>query len=380
MEKVSSVINNFCSKYGVKRVSYKDKNLPTSIENITVFVFFGDKRSSFILSSLILKRIKEESKGSKYFVLLSWPGNEGLYPYVDEYWTIEDNLCLEKLSTSTNGFYNNSSYYTLLLRSLNEWFYDSLSYKEYEEYYNNGFTDKFLERYKNVKVSLPSINSSTILGANLNKQIASKDLKVFIYPSKYYDYWNNGRSHKNLIGKDFWYESINFLIKNNYYPIIYKDLFSHDMSLDIQDNCFHFSETDISKTLTLIRLSGFVIDYFNGISRLAICARTPYLYFCDRSYYNNSKEYEIDDLCSIGLKKDFSFTFSNILDDNNKRAWKTSLFDLTLNKLNKIIPTINRDLLPSSIEFDKVVPYRNVRVLKNKKLGTKFIKVKKEII
>ena len=130
----------------------------------------------------------------------------------------------------------------------------------------------------------------------------------------------------------------------------------------------------------MIRLSGFVIDYFNGISRLAICARTPYLYFCERNYYNKIKEYEIDDLCSIGLIKDYSFTFPDILSDNNKRYWKSSVFDLTLNKLNKIIPHINKDSLPTTIELDKVVPYRNVRTIKNKKLGTKFIKVKKEII
>lgn len=379
MEKISNVINNFCNKYNIKRSSFIDKNLPTSLENVVVFIFFGDTRSSFILSSLLLRRIKEESKGSKYFVMLSWPGNEGLYPYVDEYWTIDDDLCLDKLANKANGFNNESSYYSLLLRCLHEWFYEIISYDDLDSYYHNGLTQKFLERFKNIKLSLPSINSFSSLGNNAT-QIMSKDLRVFIYPSKYYNYWQAGRPHKGFVGKDFWQEAINFLLNNNYYPIIYKDLFSYDMSLDFPNECYHFSEKNISKVLTLIRLSGFVIDYFNGISRLAICARTPYLYFCERNYYNKVKEYEIDDLCSMGLIKDYSFIFPDVLSDNNKRYWKSSVFDLTLNKLNKIIPNMNKDSLPTTIELDKVVPYRNVRTIKNKKLGTKFIKVKKEII
>ena len=240
MEKISNIINNFCNKYNIKRSSFIDKNLPTSLENVVVFIFFGDTRSSFILSSLLLRRIKEESKGSKYFIMLSWPGNEGLYSYVDEYWSIDDDLCLDKLANKANGFNNESSYYSLLLRCLHEWFYEIISYDDLNSYYYNGLTQKFLDRFKNIKLSLPSINSFSSLGDNAT-QIMSKDLRVFIYPSKYYNYWQAGRPHKGFIGKDFWQETINFLLNNNYYPVIYKDLFSYDMSLDFPGKCYYFS-------------------------------------------------------------------------------------------------------------------------------------------
>ena len=136
------VIKRCCEKLNIKRVVYNDKKIPTSVENIVIFPFFGDMRSSFILSSVLLRRIKEESKGSKYFILLSWPGQQALYPYVDEYWAIEDENVLEKLRFQIDGFQNFSSYYTLLLRSLNEWFYDMMTFKDLKIYRSEEHTSE----------------------------------------------------------------------------------------------------------------------------------------------------------------------------------------------------------------------------------------------
>ncbi len=151
-------------KCGAVRLKYKESNLPTSSENIVVFPFFGDTRSSFILSSLILRRIKEEQKSSKYFVLLSWPGHEGLYPYVDEYWQIEEEASLSKLRSGQKGFENDSSLYALILKSLNQYFYDVIDVDFISNYYSRGITKEFFERFKHVKLSLPSIPSGSSLG------------------------------------------------------------------------------------------------------------------------------------------------------------------------------------------------------------------------
>ena len=137
MFNVVEILKKSCEKLGLKRVVFNNNKVPTSIENVVIFPFFGDVRSSFILSSLLLRRIKEEAKASKYFILLSWPGYESLYPYVDEYWTIEEESVLEKLRFNINGFNNLSSYHTLLLRSLNEYFYEIYNSTDLLDFYYN---------------------------------------------------------------------------------------------------------------------------------------------------------------------------------------------------------------------------------------------------
>jgi len=381
MFNVSEIIKRSCEKLNINRVVFNDKKVPTSIENVVVFPFFGDMRSSFILSSLILRRIKEESKGSKYFILLSWPGYESLYPYVDEYWTIEDESALEKLRSQVRGFENLSSYYTLLLRSLNEWFYEIMTHKDLTIYYDNGFKKDFFERFKHVKVSLPTINSSAFLGMDFARHIGNKDLKVFIYPSKEVNSWRMGKNEKMKVDKDFWIALTNTLIENKFYPVIYRDLFCHDISLDVNQDCLHMWDQDLSKILAAIRATGFVIDFFNGISRLAICARTPYLCFDERNRYNNTKEYEIDDLCGKSLPKEYIFSFATIINSQDKSNWKYSLLDSTIAKLNKIFPSVaDRDSWPSTAESNNIVPYDFVRKIKNKKFGARFIKINREEI
>jgi len=381
MFNVSEIIKRSCEKLNINRVVFNDKKVPTSIENVVVFPFFGDMRSSFILSSLILRRIKEESKGSKYFILLSWPGYESLYPYVDEYWTIEDESALEKLRSQVEGFENLSSYYTLLLRSLNEWFYEILTSADLSIYYDNVFKKDFFERFKHVKVSLPTINSSAFLGMDFARHIGNRDLKVFIYPSKEVNSWRMGKNEKMKVDKDFWIALANTLIDNNFYPVIYRDLFCHDISLDVNEDCLHIWDQDLSKVLAAIRATGFVIDFFNGISRLAICARTPYLCFDERNRYNNTKEYEIDDLCGRSITKEYIFSFATIINSQDKSNWKYSLLDSTIAKLNKVFPSVaDRDSWPSTAESNNIVPYDFVRKIKNKKFGARFIKINREEI
>lgn len=383
MYNVSDIINKACGKLDLKRVFFDEKKIPTSIDNVVIFPFFGDMRSSFILSSILLRRIKEESKSSKYFILLSWPGYHGLYPYADEYWTIKDESVIDKLRFQINGFQNFSSYYTLLLRSLNEYFYEILTYKDLFEFYDQGITKLFFEKFKHIKVSLPTINSSASLGIEFARKLSSKELKVFIYPCKHANSWRMGKVEKIDVSKDFWLFFLEGLVRAGYNPIIYRDIFCHDISvesLEISNECINIWDNDLSKVLSAIRASGFVLDLFSQISRLAICARTPFLCFDERSRYNNLKEFEIDDTCGKDLIKEYIFSFATILSLDDKNNWKNNIVDTTVSKLNKIFPLINRDSYPSSAETNRIVPYDFVRKSKNKKFGPKFIKVKREEI
>lgn len=372
------ILKKCADKLNLKRVVYDDSNVPTSMDNVIIFVFFGDIRSSFILSSLLLRRIREENKGSKYFIVLSWPGNECLYSFADEYWTINEESSLEKLANGTEEFKNSSSYYSLLIRGLNEWFYDVMSYKDVETYYNNGINKEFFEKFKHIKCNLPNINSSASLGMDFARKMNSQELKLFIYPSKTVNIWKTGRVEKAKISKTFWIELINLLIKEKYFPIIYKDLFSYDVSVDVNEDCLHVWDKDLSKVLSAMRSTGLVIDFFSGISNLAICARTPFICFEERNCYNYKKQYEIDYLCGKDLYKEYIFSFGTIITNDDINRWNNNFFTLLNSKLNKIFPKLNKEKLPSTIESNEIVPYSVVRSTKNKKLGSRFIKVKKD--
>jgi hypothetical protein len=378
MIEIQTVLKKAAEKSGLKRIRYNEKNLPTSIENIVVFPFFGDNRSSFILSSLLLKRIKEELKGSKYFILISWPGNEGLFPYVDEYWHVEDESVLEKLKTETIGFDNMSSVFTLIIRNLNQYFYDTMTNKDLLPYYNNGLTKDFFERFKHVKISLPSIPSSASLGAEYTRTISQKELKVFLYPSKNIYSWKLGHLTSSNVPKEFWHDCIEKLLKNNFFPIVYSDIFSYDMSSEFADNCLNLKNLDLLKVLGVMRATGCTIDFFNGISRYALCSRSPFVCFEERAKFNALKDYEINDLFGKKVQKEYIFGFSTIIESGDKNTWNSNLFDHLIVKLNKIYDKLDRDLWPSSTEVNEIVAYDSVRKIKNKKLGSRFIKIERD--
>ena len=66
------VIKKAADQCGFKRIKYNNNDIPTDISNVTILLFFGDIKYTFLASSLLMKRFKEESKGSKYFILCSW--------------------------------------------------------------------------------------------------------------------------------------------------------------------------------------------------------------------------------------------------------------------------------------------------------------------
>lgn len=378
MIEIQSILKKAADKSGLKRIRYNEKNLPTSVENIVIFPFFGDNRSSFVLSSLLLRRIKEELKSSKYFILVSWPGNEGLFPYVDEYWHVEDQSVLEKLRTEIVGFENFSSVFTLIIRNLNQYFYDIFTNKDLKTYYNNGLTKDFFERFKHVKVSLPSIPSSAALGTEYSRTISQKELKVFLYPSKNVYSCKSGGLVSSKAPKQFWLECVDKLLKNKFFPIVYSDIFSYDISSDFTDDCLHLKNIDLLKALGIMRATGCAIDFFNGISRYAVCARTPFVCFEERSNFNILKDYEINDLCCKKLPKEYIFGFSTIIENGDKQAWNSNLLDHLIIKLNKIYDKLDRDSWPASTEMNEIVPYDSVRKIKNRKLGSRFVKIERE--
>lgn len=372
-----SILKRAADKCGVIRHRYRDRNIPTSAEDITVLPFFGDKRSSFILSSMLLRRVREELKGSRYFILVSWPGHEGMYPYVDEYWQVEDEAALSRLRSGCLGFANSSDLSTMIARSLNQHFFDVMSWDDMSAYYSNGLTKAFFERFKHVKVSMPSIPSPTVLGQEVARILGQKESKVFIYPCRDMFSWRHGSIHKSTIPIGFWTEATSRAASAGFYPVILHDHFSYDLSPEVKAECLHVRDQDMLKVMAAMRSCGCVLDFFGDVSRLALMARTPFLCFDERSKYGALKEYEINDLCGKGVRKEYIFGFSTIIESGDRSSWNSNILDHMTVRLDKMRETMDREKWPSSAESNEIVPYDSVRKIKNKKIGSRFVKIER---
>jgi len=371
------IIKKASDQCGFSRVSFNDSNIPTDMSNVVVFLFFGDVKSTLLASSLLMKRYKEESKGSKYFILCSWPGHEGLFPYVDEYWELTNKSVYSSIYKDCSGLNNNSEAITGLKRLLNSHFFEVLDASSFNDYYNNGFKQEFFDRYKNIKRYLPSVPSSLILGNDFNKKISSFSRKVLIYPTYYINEWRNGKYHNEYVIDDFWHSLVDSLLESQIIPVIYQDYKTYDLSSKYYDKCIFLSNNNIINVLSGIRSTGMVLDLFNGISKYAIAARCPYLLCTERSSYNLTKEYEIDLLCGHEIPKENFYLFPSICHDSNKNNWKSALFDGIIIKLNDMFNKIENISLPSPIEVNDIVKYEIAKKQKINKMGVHFVKINK---
>ena len=177
---VNEYIKRAARMSGYKREYFLEKNMPTQPSNILAIPFYGDMRSTFVFSSLLLRSIKELMK-DKYIILCSWPGMRGLFPYVDEYWSIDDESMTKLLATDANNFYNATNIATDLTRSLVE-VLNVFTTKDLKAYYDNGFTKQYWEKIGKIQRYLPDIPSITKMTADFKTQMERKvGRKLIVY-------------------------------------------------------------------------------------------------------------------------------------------------------------------------------------------------------
>jgi hypothetical protein len=375
---IPSILKRAAEKGGFERTTYIEKNIPTSMSNVSIMSLFGDLRSSFITSSLILRRYREEMKGSKYFILLSWPGHEIFYPYVNEYWTLREDASLNELRSGASGFENTSRIKTIISRHLNCFFEEHLEANVFNQYYDNGFKKEFFNTFKHIKCFLPSVPSAVAAGVDFVKQLGKiSNFTVFVYPTRIIKIKQFGREEIVVIPDEFWLGLFENLIKEGVTPVIYRDFAAYDFSVDLP-KCIHYRDWNLGKVLGVMRATGCVLDFFSGISRFAIAARTPYVACDSRSRYSEVKEYEIDDICAPKLPRQCIFGFPTIIKSGEKFVWKQNFYDVIIRRLLDFLSSLDRGTWPSTSESNEVVPYANVRKIKTKKLGTRFIKICKD--
>jgi len=378
---VAGFIKKAAEKSGFNRERADDRKIPTDASNITVMPFFGDLRSLFVLSSILLRRYREEDRGSKYFILCSWPGFQGLFPFVDEYWGISDEMQARRLYAGASQFRNKNSIASNYYRNLNQYFFEDvvIPHDVFGSYYNEGITDEYWKKYKHIKRTLPMVPSSANLGKDFSRELASRGgFKVFVYPSQYLTAWRFNDVMQNQITKDFWVGLVKRLLKERFVPVIYRGFLTHDLSSEFTDKCLYVTDPDISKVLAAMRATGCVLDMFSGISRLALAARCPFISVDEHNRWAALKEYEMDDLCCQALPKQYIFSFPTIIEGNGPDTWDFNILNSVMARLHTFLPDLDRDEWPSTGESTEIVPYETVRKKKAKRIGTKLLRVPKD--
>lgn len=374
-------LNTVSEKINFKRQKYDDSNVPTDLDDILVLPYFGDTKHTCILSEFILSNFKK-LKNSKYLILISYPGLEHLFPYIDEYWSPSDLSNINQVFLNSEYFENKSKFYIDLTRNLNENFRNVITADFFKELYYNKFTNKFWESFNfETNFFLPMVASSSVLSKEIIRTINLNNSKVFIHPSQTINVWSNGKYNKVLVNKNFYIELIKYLKENKIFPVIWNNNFSYDLSGEFKEqiDCLTINSNNMFEILPAMRMTGLCLDIFNDTSKFSNIARTPSLIFEERNKYFLSKEYELDDILNLDLPGKRFFALSNTILRGNKTYWENEIFNPIKSYCNDYLPYIDKESLPNTSEINKKMNISLIRKLKNIKLGTKFIKIEKLI-
>jgi hypothetical protein len=370
---IAEYVQRAADRSGFARENYVEADLPTQLGSVTIMPFFGDLRSQFVMSSLLLHRYLGEVKKGRYFIMASWPGLAGLFPYVDEYWGIKDSSILPLMWAKTEGFANTDERGLTLRRSLREYFSDIVTFdSELKRYYNAGLTKDFFETFGHVHVSLPSLRS---LRPDMSKYLAGvQGYKVFIHPVVWARNWHQQRNIVSRVDRKFWIDLCERLLRGGITPVVWQNYATYDISTDLTNRCQYVTESNVYDVLAMMRACTCVLDVFSGLNRYAAVARCPFVVVEDRHKFVNLKEYELDDLCVLNKDYKYLMSYPTMLESGK---WTNGLVDLIMLKLDDMLPKVNRDKWPNTAEYTAVQSYGSVRNKKTKRIGSHFIKIPK---
>jgi len=370
MTQVNEFIKRAAIRSGFRREFFMEKNIPTSLSNLMVVPFYGDIRSTFNLSSLLLRQYKESNK-DLYVIMCSWPGFHDLFPYVDEYWTLDDESTAKTLAMDANNLYNGSGLASEINRGLLE-VSNILSSKDLKAWHNEGFTKKYWDDFKEIRRYFPEVPSSSKLSSSfLNEMNRKQGRKIVVFPVTKMATWHRGQTVYMPVLRSFWDALIEMLLSEGFMPVVYQNWFTYDMSREFTDRCVYLVPRNVSDVLAAMRHVGLVLDIHSGISRLAIAARTPFVAVDERLRFIESGDYEVDDLC-CEMPRKYIFSFSTMLMSGGPSEWKDSLLDNISVTLKSFNPTDGGNWGATNETYQSV-SYDKVRDRKAKRRGVTFI-------
>src|ERR1019366_3955311 len=136
MDNIIEFVKRAAEKTGLVREKYVEGKLPTSFSSLLVIPFFGDKKHEFILSSMLLHRLKEQDP-NRYIILVGWPNHAGFFPIADEYWSVREDSAKNMLPKA-QGWSNSDPKVKFYDQQLIRHF-DTMSVDVLKKYYDNGF-------------------------------------------------------------------------------------------------------------------------------------------------------------------------------------------------------------------------------------------------
>lgn len=363
MTDIVDFVNRAAHACGFLRERYTQRNMPTSPNNIEILPFFGDTRSEFILSTILLHRYHKEVSPSKYLIVASWKGHGGIFPYADEYWGIKEE---GRLYDTAMGFVNKDAKMKHFYQTMNLYFSNVVMVEDFAKYYNDGLTKDFFDTFKWVLYNLPAVSSSSL---EFNREVVSRaGYKIFIHPTRVVKSWRKGHECNVGVPIEFWVSMGDFFAKRGYVPVMLQDHASYNMSAELL-----LKESNISLVLGAMRTVGCVLDVFNGTSRMAMMARCPFVCVAERQRMTAMKERELDCLCGNDIPKQYLYSFTNLIEG---KQW-VDLFEQIAGKLDAFVPTLDREKWPGTGETSVVAPYSLVTMKRHRKIGSRFIKVPK---
>ena len=372
MSQVADYIKRAAERTKYRRTSFVEKDMPTIPSNVYAIPFYGDLESTVILSSLLLRTYKEQRR-NEYLILCSWPGFEGLFPYVDEYWTLDDESATKTLALGANNFYNAAGLSTELTKSMMECV-SVVTHRDWGKLWKRGFTDAYWNTIGRVYRYLPEIPSTSRISESFVSQLSQKSgRKILVYPVTKVQSWQRGKSVYLPISKDFWVALIERLLAEGYAPVVYQNWFTYDISPDFTDRCVYLVAGTVTDILTAMNYIGLVLDVFSGISKLAAVARTPFIAATERQKHFEYKDHAVFDLCSQEQSQ-FIFSFSTMLMTGGEKEWKASLTDQVISRLDGFNP----ESAASTAESYEEVSYDRVRDMKARRMGVTFINSSKD--
>ena len=361
MSEVSEYIRRVIERSKLTRESFSDQAAPTSFAKIRLIPFFGDLRSEFVFSTLLLPRLFKND----YVIVCSWPGHSGLYSGIGEYWSVDNEAALAELVRHTHRFENTKAnqYERLLLR-----YFDNVTAVDtfISGYYHDGFQQKYLDEFDGVEYHLPALPSVNLTWQDAGT--AKHKSRIFLAPAKYITRWGQGQQVSMFTERSFWSELIDELLRRDYFPILMQNYGTYDMSTDFGADCAYITEQNILALLGVMRGCDCALDIFTGLSRLALAARTPYLVCDERQRYFATKDYILDDLCGVGIPKTHLFSFAPFVTTHSA----TRIVSAIVNRVDDFIPTIDQSVLPPTIESEQILSYGKVRKREVQRIGARF--------
>lgn len=365
---VANFLSRAAQQCGFEREKFVETNVPDDFNKVVVILFLGDDRALSILSMLLFKPYVETVLKNKYVILCSYPGFSGLFPKADEYWSVSDSMAVADLMSGASGFTNSDKRVDTIGVQLRRHFLSVITEDNFKIFYDNGLTSTFFDSFKKVERFLPAIPYWR--GGTIETSLKGGQ-GVFLYPVFYGRVWSRDKETLVKMPKEFWIQLVEGLIAAGYSPVVYQNQKSHDISTHFGEKCHYCSDRNIISVLAAMRATGFVLDLFSGISRLAVVARCPFLVADERQRYVKSKEYEINDLCVGGMYPyRYVFSFPTLIGWANNDVIKH-----IVSAVGKFLP--HKAELPPASESCDEVPYDVVRKHKAARLGVKFIKVEK---